>query len=237
MLIAKDVSKKYKNNAGNFNISLTVNRNQVYGIMGPNGAGKSTFIRQVLGFIKPDSGKITIDAMDSFSNTKEIMLFSGYIPGEIALYDALTGTQYLKIIAKLKGNIDWNYIDKLLSFFELDAKKRIIKMSSGMKQKLAIIAAVMHKPRFLVLDEPTRGLDAVISAQFYELILRFKKDYRATIIICSHEFDEILKICDRVGFIKEGFLVKEYSVKEVNMTEIHNNFIKLFKSHDVEELF
>ncbi|AGR42128.1 ABC transporter ATP-binding protein [Spiroplasma diminutum] len=236
MLIVKNISKIYKNNAGNFNISLEIKENEIYGIMGPNGAGKSTFIKQVLGFIKPDTGEILIDGKDPFKNNKEVMLFSGYIPGEIALYSGLTGIQYLKIINKLKDKDNWEYIEKLLLFFQLDANKKINKMSSGMKQKLAIIASIMHKPRFLVLDEPTRGLDAAISSQFYELILKFKSEYNATIIICSHIFDEISKMCNRVGFIKNGKLIKEYNVNETSMKEINKEFIELFKTQSVEDL-
>ncbi|AUB31808.1 ATP-binding cassette domain-containing protein [Spiroplasma floricola] len=124
MLIVKNVTKTYSKNTGNFDISLNVKENEVYGIMGPNGAGKSTLIRQILGFVKPDSGEITVKDFDSFKKTKEIMFFSGYIAGEIALYDGLTGIQYLKIVAKLKRNVDWNFVEKLLNFFELDAKKK-----------------------------------------------------------------------------------------------------------------
>ncbi|WP_425443405.1 hypothetical protein [Spiroplasma floricola] len=100
-----------------------------------------------------------------------------------------------------------------------------------------MISAIMHKLEFLVLDEPTRGLDLAISIQFYDLILKFKNDFKTTIIICSHEFNEVLKLCDRVGFIKQGVLIKEYNTKETNMKEIQEDFVKLFKNHSVEDLF
>lgn len=237
MLKIRNVSKVYGSNVGNFNISLNVAESEVYGIVGPNGAGKSTLIRQILGFVSPDEGNVTIDGIDPFINSKKIMGFSGYISGEIALYDGLTGIQYLKTISKIKGNVDWAFVEKLFSFFGLNANKKIKKMSKGMKQKVAIIASVMHKPRFLVLDEPTSGLDVAAAAQFKDLIFRLKKEFKTTIIICSHIFDEIDRVCDRVGFIKDGKLIEEFKIKETSIQVINDRFIEIFKDQRVEDLF
>ncbi|ARU91060.1 ABC transporter ATP-binding protein [Spiroplasma clarkii] len=237
MLVSKDIFKEYSKNAGNFGISLTVNDGEVYGIMGPNGAGKSTFIRQILGFIKPDKGEILVHGLAPYKNSEKIMDFCGYIPGEIALYDGLSGLEYLKIAAKLKSNIEWEFVEKLIDFFGLDVKRKIKKMSSGMKQKVAIIAAVVHKPKFLVLDEPTRGLDGAATEQFKDLILKFKNEFQTTIIFCSHIFDEILKTCDRVGFISEGVLAREFEINDSSTDEIQKEFIRVFKTKAVGELF
>lgn len=237
MLKVENVYKTYKNNSGNFNISLEVPKGQVYGLMGPNGAGKSTLLKQILGFVKSDSGTIRLDGKVPFVDGQKIMEFSGYIPGEVTLYDGLTGVEYLKIIANLKENVDWGFVERLFDFFGLDASKKIKKMSSGMKQKVAIIAAVMHKPKFLVLDEPTRGLDAAASEQFKDLIFRFKKQFKTTIIFCSHIFDEIASTCDRVGFISNGVLTNEYNVGETSMQEISQKFVELFKNNNVKGLF
>lgn len=110
-------------------------------------------------------------------------------------------------------------------------------MSSGMKQKVAIIAAVMHKPRLLILDEPTRGLDAATTALFKDLIMILKIDYKTTILFCSHIFDEIAKICDRVGFIEKGMLIKEYVIDESNVQTIETEFLRLFKTKNAKSLF
>lgn len=117
MLKINMLTKDYGKGAGNFDISLKIKSGEVFGIMGPNGAGKSTLIRQILGFVKPDSGTVIVDGIDPFVGSKNIMLICGYIPGELSLYDSLLGITYLKIVAKLKGNIDWNFVEKLVEFF------------------------------------------------------------------------------------------------------------------------
>ncbi|QHX37033.1 ABC transporter ATP-binding protein [Spiroplasma sp. BIUS-1] len=237
MLFLNNVSKIYNSDSGNVDITLRIDEGQVYGIVGPNGAGKTTLIRQILGFIKPDVGEVILFGKNPFLNQKEIMKTSGYISGEISLYESLTGIQYLMMISKLKGNVDWDFIEKLVDFFSLDINKKIKKMSKGMKQKVAIISAVMHKPKLLVLDEPTSGLDIAASEQFKELLFRLKNDFRTTIIICSHIFDEIAKVCDKVGFLKDGRLIKEYDLKVAKIKEIEEELIQILKNKNVEDLF
>ncbi|AGM26573.1 ABC transporter ATP-binding protein [Spiroplasma syrphidicola EA-1] len=233
MIEIKKVTKIYGKNIGNFNISININNGEIYGILGPNGAGKTTLIRQIMGFIKSDAGVISFNNLNPWLNSKEIMEDTGYLSGEISLYENLKGIEYLKLIKNFRPKVNWKYVEKLILHFELNVNTKIKKMSKGMKQKLAIIAAVMHKPKFLILDEPTSGLDPVMQDQFNELILKMREKNKTTIIICSHIFDEIAKLCDRVGFIKQGKLIEEMKIDNKNMYEIEKHFKKLYERERV----
>ncbi|QEH61772.1 ABC transporter ATP-binding protein [Spiroplasma chinense] len=238
MIKIENITKDFGNDAGNFGISLSIKEGEIYGIMGANGSGKSTLLRQILGFLKPDSGEIYVNNKDPFNNSQILMSYIGYIPGELSLFNTITGISYLKICANLKGNVDWSFVEKLINFFKLDVNKKIKKMSSGMKQKLAIISALMHKPKILVLDEPTRGLDISATEQFKEIILIFKNEFKSTIIFCSHVFDEINDTCDKVIFINQGRFVKEFLIDEnSNFKVIKEEFLLMNKIQEAKELF
>lgn len=233
MIILENVTKSYSEKSGNFNIDLKINTGQVLGILGANGAGKTTLIREILGFIRPDSGLIELFGLKPIENNTEIMSFTGYVAGEIALYEQLTGLGYLKMIYKLKPNTDWEFVEKLIEHFELEVKTKIKKMSKGMKQKVAIIAAVMNKPKFLVLDEPTSGLDPVMQDKFNQLINKLKKEHNTTVIICSHIFEEIAKLCDEICFIKEGKIVSQQKVQDNGFENIEKEFRKIYERESV----
>ncbi|WP_368486239.1 ABC transporter ATP-binding protein [Spiroplasma sp. DGKH1] len=233
MIQINDLNKNYGKKIANFNINININVGEVYGILGPNGAGKTTLIRQIMGFIKSDTGTILIDGLNPWTDAKQIMKSTGYVAGEISLYDNLTGIEYLKLITKFRPEVDWTYVEKLLLHFDLDASQKIKRMSKGMKQKTALIAATMIKPKFLVLDEPTSGLDPVMKNQFNELIIKMKQDYQTTILICSHVFEEVTKLCDRIGFIKNGKLIDEVKVVERDINKIEEHFKKLYERESV----
>lgn len=230
MIIVKNITKDFGDEKGNFDINLTINDNEVYGIIGPNGAGKTTLIRQILGFIKPDEGQISINNLDPIKDVVKLMKVTGYLPGELALYNGLTGKQYLNLVADLKKGINKEFFNKLIKHFDIDIKMKIKKMSKGMKQ---IIAAVMHKPKLLVLDEPTSGLDPVMQSQFEKLLLILKQRSNTTIIMCSHIFSEIVKLCDRVGFIKDGKLIQEFNTNQVSAYELESQFKILYQQVEV----
>lgn len=210
------LTKKYAPNIGCFDVNLTINQGEVYGFLGPNGAGKSTVIKQMVGFIKSDSGSGTILGYNIWKEPEKIMKSLGYLGGEIVLPDYMTGKEYLRVIARIRGNVDWKYVEKLIDYFALNEKitTKIKKMSKGMKQKIGLIAAFMHKPKILVLDEPTSGLDPLMQEKFNTLIKNCKKD-GATIFMSSHIFGEIENTCDKVAVIKKGKIVSEISIKDL----------------------
>lgn len=201
-----NVTKDYGQGRGNFDINLSVEKGEVFGFVGINGAGKTTLIRQMMGFLKPDKGSIKIDGLDSWKDAAEIKKKIGYIPGEIAFPDAPTGNDFLKRQAELLELKDMSYAKEIISTFQLDPSANLKRMSKGMKQKTAIVAAFMANPDILVLDEPTTGLDPLMRKDFIDLINREKKKGK-TIFMSSHMFEEVENTCDKVAFIKDGKII------------------------------
>ncbi|WP_026476686.1 ABC transporter ATP-binding protein [Alkaliphilus transvaalensis] len=206
MIQIHQLTKSYGNKKGVFDLSFEVSKGEVFGYLGPNGAGKTTTIRHLLGFIKPDQGSCKIDGMDCHREAAIIQKNLGYLPGEIAFFDDMTGIQFLNLMASMRGLKDFTRRDELIAQFELDTKGKIRKMSKGMKQKVGIVCAFMHNPDILILDEPTSGLDPLMQNRFIELI-REEKTKGRTIIMSSHSFEEVERTCDRVGIIRQGRLV------------------------------
>lgn len=207
-----NVTKDYGNGRGVFDISFQVKPGEIMGFLGPNGAGKTTTIRQLLGFIRPDRGSLRIMDKDCFSQADEIAGLLGYLPGEIAFMDSMTGTEFIRFIAAMKGMKDPGRAPELMERFELDARGKLKRMSKGMKQKIGIVCAFMQDPDILILDEPTSGLDPLMQHTFVELLLEEKRR-KKTILMSSHMFEEMEKTCDRVAMIREGKLLSVESIE------------------------
>ena len=202
----ENVTKDYGQNRGVFNLNLEIEEGEVFGLVGINGSGKTTTLRQMMGFIKPSNGKITIDGKDAWKNASHLKKEIGYVPGEIAFPDTRTGVTFLKTQSEMIG-IDNNSItNELIQALKLDTDAIIKRMSKGMKQKTAIVDAFMPDTKILLLDEPTTGLDPVMRDVFIEMILECKKR-KKTIIMSSHMFNELEPTCDRIAFLKNGKIV------------------------------
>lgn len=206
MIEIQNMSMVYPNGKGVFDINLKVKKGEVFGFLGPNGAGKTTTIRQLLGFTNATKGKCLINGFDTRGKTEEIQKDLGYLPGEIAFFDNMTGTEFLNFLIALRGNGSGKRKDELIKFFELDSNHKISKMSKGMKQKVGLVAAFMHDPAILILDEPTSGLDPLMQRKFITLI-KNEKDRGKTILLSSHMFEEVDRTCSRAAIIKEGRIV------------------------------
>lgn len=200
------ITKDYGQKRGVFDVSFSVKQGEVLGFLGPNGAGKTTTIRQLMGFIKPDSGKLMIQGMDCFKEADKIKNFLGYLPGEIAFIDSMNGMEFIRFVAKMKGMKDLGRAKELMEMFQLNASGKLKKMSKGMKQKIGIVCAFMGDNEILLLDEPTSGLDPLMQNRFVELILAEKKQGK-TILMSSHMFEEVERTCDRAAIIRQGRLV------------------------------
>lgn len=159
-----------------------------------------------MGFLKPRSGKCTIDGLDCWDKRDQVQARLGYIPGEISFFEDLSGTEFLKFITEYRRLGTRSRKEELLERFELDPKGKIKKMSKGMKQKLGIVAAFMHDPDILILDEPTSGLDPLMQNRFVDLVAEEKK-HGKTILMSSHMFEEVERTCDRIGIIRNGRMV------------------------------
>ena len=201
-----NITKDYGNHKGVFDASFSVEKGEVMGFLGPNGAGKTTTIRQLMGFIHPDQGTVSINGLDCFDKAAVIQQNLGYLPGEIAFMDDMTGTEFIHFIGKMKGMREFSYAQELMDLFELDPRGSIKKMSKGMKQKIGIVCAFMNRPEILILDEPTSGLDPLMQNKFIDLILEEKKR-GVTILMSSHIFEEVERTCDRTVIIKAGHIM------------------------------
>jgi len=208
------LTRDYGNGKGIFDVSFEVKQGEVFGFLGPNGAGKTTTIRHLMGFLRPESGSCMVGGLDCWSKRPEIQKNLGYIPGEINLFDDMSGMDFLKFTSKYRGMKDEGRKRELLERFELDAHGKFKKMSKGMKQKLGIVAAFMHDPEVLILDEPTSGLDPLMQNRFIEMVLEEKAKCK-TILMSSHMFDEVERTCHRIGIIRNGKLAAVDSVDEL----------------------
>jgi len=212
IITIKNLTKIYSSGKGVFDLSFNVNEGEAFGYLGPNAAGKTTTIRVMLGFLNADNGSCRIDKLDCRKQAAIIQKNLGYIPGEVSFFDGMTGMKFLNFMAAMRSLKNRSRIDSLISRLDLDTSGKIRRMSRGMKQKLAIIAAFMHDPAIYVMDEPTIGLDPLMRNTFIELILEEKRRGK-TIFMSSHSFDEIERTCDRAGIIREGKLA---AVEDIN---------------------
>ena len=205
--------KNYGPNPAVEDLTLMVEKSEVFGFLGPNGAGKSTTIRSLLNFLTPSDGKISIFGLDSVKNSVEIKKHIGYLPGDISLYGSMSGLQLIKYLTRLGRNTDWNYVEILASRLQISLDTRIGTLSRGNKQKIGLIQAFMHQPDLLILDEPTSGLDPLMKQFFFKMVLEMK-DMGNTIFISSHDLNEVQTICDKAAFIKSGKLIGIENIKE-----------------------
>lgn len=213
----KNLTKDYGSGRGVFDVSIGVNKGEVFGFLGPNGAGKSTTIRHIMGFSKPQSGETLLFGKPTFKCYSEIMNKIGYIPGEIALPAGLTGWEFIRMMQDMQKIHNEERLSELLDLFKLEdatLKNETKHMSLGEKRKLAVVTAFMHDPEVLILDEPTSGLDPVMQNNFIEFIKKEKKRGK-TILLSSHIFSEVDATCDRIAIIKDGKIVSEFVANDL----------------------
>lgn len=208
------LTKDYGFHRGVFDVSIKVHKGECYGYLGPNGAGKSTTIRHLMGFSKPQKGKVQIFGIDTFNNTEKILDNVGYLPGEPSIPSGLTGWGFIEMMQEMRGVKNKERLDYLLSLFKLDPSQNVKEMSLGDKRKLAVVTAFMNDPEVLILDEPTSGLDPVMQQIFIKFIIEEKKRGK-TILLSSHIFSEVEATCDNISIIKDGVHVSTFNAEEI----------------------
>lgn len=218
-----DLTKDYGSSRGIFGIDLTVKQGEMMGFVGTNGSGKTTTIRSMLGFIKPTSGKAYVNGLESWENSSEIVKNVGYVPGEIAFPDLATGTEFLRCQAEFLGLKDMTYANELIKKLQLDPRANLKRMSKGMKQKTALVCALMNDSPILVFDEPTTGLDPLMRLAFMDIIKAEHKKGK-TILMSSHMFNEMEDSCDKVALIDKGKIIDV-----ADMNALRNRLQKDFK--------
>jgi ABC-2 type transport system ATP-binding protein len=205
------LTKSYGEHRGIVEVDLTVNQGEVFGFLGPNGAGKTTTIRTLLDLIRPTSGVARLFGIVSSADPVAIHRRVGYLPGEFALYDRLTGAQTIEYFANLRGGVDRAYQAALIERLDIDPGRRYKEYSKGNKQKIGLVIALQHRPELLILDEPTSGLDPLVQRVFFDIVREATAEGR-TVFLSSHVLSEVEKTCDRVAIIRDGVLVKVDSV-------------------------
>lgn len=199
------------------NVNLTVCRGEIFGFLGPNGAGKTTTIRTLLDFIRPTEGSVKIFGLDIRQNSVEIRRRTGYMPSELTLWENWTGVQYIRWLSRVYGKDVMPEAERLAERLQYDLKRSLSGMSTGMRRKMGLIAALVHRPELLILDEPTNGLDPLMQAAFHEILLEAKAEGR-TVFLSSHMLPEVEQICDRVGIIRDGELQAVETIE--NLTRV-----------------
>ena len=229
-----NLTKDYGDNRGVFDINLDIYKGEMVGFVGSNGAGKTTTIRNIMGFLKPDNGSVKVKGFDSWKDAEKIKQFIGYVPGEIAFPDLKTGTDFIKSQAEFLGLKDMTYANYLIEKLQLDPSANLKRMSKGMKQKTAIVVALMSNPEIIILDEPTTGLDPLMRVSFLEILENEKKKGK-TIFISSHLYEELEKNCDRVAMIDKGRIVDVANMNEIRNREVTDFKIEFNNLRDYED--
>lgn len=218
MLTVSHVTKVFPGGKGIYDVSFTVEKGEVFGFLGPNGAGKSTTIRHIMGFMKPEKGFVQIKGYDTWKDQGRFQKLIGYLPGEIAFMEGMTGKSFLDFMATLRGGVNEQRRAELVKRLQFDDRTPIRKMSKGMKQKVGIVAALMHEPEVVILDEPTSGLDPLMQKVFIELVLE-EKAKGTTFLMSSHSFPEIERTCDRAAIIKDGRIIAVKNIHELQAVQ------------------
>lgn len=215
------LTKYYGASKGIEDLSLHVEKGEIFGYLGPNGAGKTTTIRCLLGLIFPTGGKATVLDHDIVRDSYAIRQHTGYIPGDLNLYPKMTGTETLEYFSRFRPDKKPVLKKNLVKRFDLDLSKRTKELSRGNKQKLIIVMALMHDPDLLILDEPTLGLDPLMQKEFYAVLKEFKERGK-TVFLSSHILPDVEKTCERVGIVKDGKMVAIEDVRSVETKKIRH---------------
>lgn len=228
--------KSYGNVQALRGVNLEVSKGEIFGFLGPNGAGKTTTIRCMLDLIRPQQGSIEVYDINPQADPVGVRSLVGYLPGELNMESNLTVDGQLRYYKDLRGNkIDWNYTRELAERIELDLKLKIKNLSKGNKQKVGVVQALMSRPRLLLLDEPTAGLDPLMQQEVYRL-LREAQSEGTTVFFSSHIIDEVESLADRVAIIREGIIAEEAEPEHLANLEIRNVRVRFMEPVDVGAL-
>jgi ABC-2 type transport system ATP-binding protein len=221
-----DLSVYYGAHRGIKDLNLSVQKGEVFGFLGPNGAGKTTTLRAILDIIHPTKGSAVLFGLDSKKDGVAIRERISYLPGEFSLYPSMKASYFLDLLGSLQKNkLDESYLQQLLDRVDLDPTRKMKEYSHGNKQKIGVVAAFMGKKDLVILDEPTTGLDPLVQQTVMELIQEVKEEGR-TVFLSSHNLTEVQEVCDRVGIIQNGELIKTEKVETlINQQLKHLNVV------------
>lgn len=217
-LAVTDLAKYYGKTKAVDGISFAVSAGEIFGFLGPNGAGKTTSIRCIMDFIRPTKGAITILGKDAHTDGVQLKKKIGFLSGYVRLYDKWTGHDHIALAKKLTGGED--IAKELISRLDFDPTLKTKQLSSGNRQKLGIILALMSKPEIIIMDEPTNALDPILQNEVYKL-LQEATERGATVFMSSHNLAEVNRVCHRVAVIKNGKIVATESILELKRKSLY----------------
>lgn len=217
VLEVRELSKIYRNKRGIKNISLEIRQGEIYGLLGPNGAGKTTLMKIITGLCGADQGQVKIQGYNVLDQFQQAMAKVGCLIETADAYEYMSGYKNLALVARLYPQLQKTRIDEVLKIVGLDEfkKEKVENYSLGMKQRLALAAAILAYPEFVVLDEPTNGLDIEGTVEMRKLIMGLAREHGVTFFISSHLAHEMELMCSRVGIINQGILIKEGALAEI----------------------
>ena len=233
MIRAQNISKSYNHISAIEDINFEVKENELFGFIGPDGAGKTSLFRIMASLLLPDSGQMKLCGLDAVKDYKKLRTILGYMPGRFSLYQDLSVEENLNFFATIFGTtVDENYdlIKSIYSHIEPFKKRPAGKLSGGMKQKLALSCALVHKPRILLLDEPTTGVDAVSRKEFWQMLKELQ--HKGITIVVSTPYMDEAELCDRVALIQKGKIMAIDSP-----SSIANNFNQILWQIKAENLY
>jgi len=227
------LTKRYGGARGIEDVTISIEQAEVFGFLGPNGAGKTTAIRTLLDFLHPTSGRARIFGLDSHRDSVAIHARLGNLPGDFGYGKQSTGREALRLLARLRGVDGLGRADALAERFRADLDRPLGELSRGNRQKIGLILSAFHSPELLILDEPTSGLDPLMQEEFLALVAE-ERERGCTVLLSSHELDEVERVCDRVGIVREGKLIAVERVADLLAKTQRRNLVEVEFSGPVE---
>jgi beta-exotoxin I transport system ATP-binding protein len=218
MVRTTGLSKSYGRLPALSDVSFCIDGGEVFGYLGPNGAGKTTTLRLLMGMIRPTAGSATVLGLDAWRDSVEIHRRVGYLQGEAALYDRLTGRQHISYFCHLRGTGDQSGALKMAARLELDLDQAARTLSKGNRQKVAVVLALMSAPQLLILDEPTSGLDPIVQQEFHAIL----REHTARVLLSSHVLGEVQRVADRIGVVRAGRLIAVERLEVLRGESLHH---------------
>ena len=231
----QELTKFYGSERGIEDVTIAVEAGEVFGFLGPNGAGKTTTIRTLLDLLHPTSGSARIFGLDSRRESVAIRARLGNLPGDFGYGKGATGREALSVLARLRGIGDLGRAEELATRFRADLDRPLGQLSRGNRQKVGLILALFHSPDLLILDEPTSGLDPLMQEEFLSLV-REESRRGCAVFLSSHELDEVERVCDRVGIIRDGRLIAVEQVAELLGKTQRRATVEFAQPVDLDEL-
>ncbi len=238
MIEVQDLTIKYPNGKGVFDLSFKVEKGEAFGYIGPKGAGKTTTIQALMGFNRPTKGSVTINDLNAYKNAARIHKNLGYMPREVVFFEGMRIKSYLKFMIYLRGikpaDVEAKKND-LLERFELDTNDKLDRLGLEDRKKLAIVSAFLHEPEIVIMDEPFLNLNPAMQTRLVDLIIEKKRKGRS-FLLTSKLFSEVERTCDRVGLLRDGYLIEKDDVIGLKSKELKSYLIKFAEPPNLGQL-